>query len=66
MAVPWPEQLVTGLSLQRLGFEPGSVHMGFADEVALGQIFLRVLQFYPVSIIPQWLFILIYHLEDEQ
>jgi hypothetical protein len=34
--------------------------------VALGQVFLRVLRFYPVSIIPPWLSMLIYHLEDEQ
>jgi hypothetical protein len=30
--------------------------------VALGQVFLRVLKFSPVIIIPLWLSILIYHL----
>jgi hypothetical protein len=30
--------------------------------VALGQIFLRVLRFSPVSIIPLWISLLIYHL----
>jgi hypothetical protein len=36
------------------------------DKVALGQDFLRVLQFSPVNIIPPWLSILIYHMGDEQ
>jgi len=37
--------------------------MGFVvDKVALGQVFLQVLRFSPVSIIPPWLSILIYHL----
>jgi hypothetical protein len=35
-------------------------------KVALGQVFLQVLQFSPISIIPPWLSILIYHLGDEQ
>jgi len=34
------------------------------DRVALGQVFLRVLWFSPVSLIPPWLSMLIYHLED--
>jgi hypothetical protein len=35
------------------GFDPGSVHVGFVvDEVALGQVFPRVLWFSPVSFIP--------------
>jgi hypothetical protein len=39
-----------------------SVHGGFVmDRVALGQIYLRVLWFYPVNIIPPFLFILMYH-----
>jgi hypothetical protein len=34
------------------GFDPGSLHMGPAvDEVAMGQVFLRILQFCPVGII---------------
>jgi branched-subunit amino acid transport protein len=36
------------------------------DKVVLGQVFLQVLQFLPVSIIPPWLSILIHHLEDQQ
>jgi hypothetical protein len=40
-AMPWLRQLVAGLSPQRPGFVPESVHMGFVlDEVALGQVFL--------------------------
>jgi hypothetical protein len=39
-AVPWLRQLVTGLSLWRPRFNPGSVHVGFVvDKVALGQVF---------------------------
>jgi hypothetical protein len=32
---------------------PGSIHVGLVvDKVALGQVFLRVLRFSPVNIIP--------------
>jgi hypothetical protein len=48
------------------GFAFGSVHVSFVeDRVALGQVFLRVILFYPVSIILPWLSILIYDLGDE-
>jgi hypothetical protein len=41
--------------------------VGFVvEKVALGQVFLRVLLFSPVSIIPPWIFIFIYHLRNEQ
>jgi hypothetical protein len=44
--------LAAGLSLWR----PRSVHVGFMlDKVALGQVFLQVLWFLPVSIIILWL-----------
>jgi hypothetical protein len=36
------------------------------DNVALGQVFLQVLQFSLVSKIPPWFSILVYHLGDEQ
>ena len=50
-AVPWLRRSVAGLSPRRPGFDPGSVHVGFVvDNVALGQVFLRVLRFSPVSI----------------
>jgi hypothetical protein len=50
-AVPWLRSLVAGLSPWRLGFTPGSIHVGFVvDKVALGQVFLQVLQFSPVNI----------------
>jgi hypothetical protein len=40
MAVPWLRRLVSGLSLRRPGFNPGSVHVGFlVDKAALGQVF---------------------------
>jgi hypothetical protein len=62
----WLRRLVAGLSPRRAGFTPLSVHVGFVlDIVALGQVFLRVLRFSPVNIIPPWLSILIYHLVDE-
>jgi hypothetical protein len=54
LAVPWLRRLVTGLSLRRPGFDPGSVHVGFVvDKVALGQAFLRVVAF-PLSIPFHW------------
>jgi len=42
------------LSSLRNEFDSSSVHVRFAvQEVAMGQVFLRVLRFYPVRIIPQ-------------
>jgi hypothetical protein len=50
--VPWPRQLVAGLSLRRPGFAPGSIHVGFeVGKVALRQVFLLVLRFSPFKII---------------
>jgi hypothetical protein len=63
----WLRQLVTRLSSCMPRFMPESVRVGFvADIVALGQVFLRVLQFSSVNIIPSYLSMLIYHLDDEQ
>jgi hypothetical protein len=45
MAVPWLSWLVTGLSLRRPGFMPGSVYVGFMDKVALGQVFSEFFSF---------------------
>jgi hypothetical protein len=40
---------------------PRSVHVVFVvDKVALGQAFLRVLRFSPLSVVPPWLSVLIY------
>jgi hypothetical protein len=53
MAVPCFRRLVAGLSPRRPGFDPGSVHVGFVvDNVALGQVFPRVLRFSPINFIP--------------
>jgi hypothetical protein len=53
LAVPWLRRLVAGLPPRRPGFDPGPDHVGFVvDKVALGQVFLRVLRFSPVSFIP--------------
>jgi hypothetical protein len=42
--MPWLRWLVTGLSLQGLGFTPGSVHVAFVvDRLALGQVFFSYL-----------------------
>jgi hypothetical protein len=50
--------LVAGISSRSLEFAPGSVHVAFVvDKVALGQVFVRVLPFFPVNIIPPGLFI---------
>jgi hypothetical protein len=53
-SVPWLRRLVAGLSrLPRVHTRVNSV--GFVvDKVALGQVFLRVLQFSPVNIILPW------------
>jgi hypothetical protein len=67
VAVPWLRWLVVGLSLRSPGFSLGSIHVGFVvDKVALGQVFLRVFRFSPVSIIPPSFSVRIYHLVDEQ
>jgi len=48
--------IVTGLSSRRLEFDSRSVHVRFvANKVALGQVFLGVLLFSPVSIMPPML-----------
>jgi hypothetical protein len=58
VAVPWLKRLVAGLSPRRPVFASGSIHVGFVvDKVALGQVFLRVLRFSPVNIIPPLLHI---------
>jgi hypothetical protein len=63
----WLRELVACLSPRRPGFAPWIFHVGFAvDKVALGQVVLGVARGYPVSIIPPWLSILIYHLGDEK
>jgi hypothetical protein len=58
--VPWLRRLVDGKSPRSPGFAPGSIHVGFVvGKVALGQVFLLVLRFYPVNIIPSLFSILI-------
>jgi hypothetical protein len=50
IAVSWLKRLIAGLSQQRHGFDPGSVHVGFVvDKVALGQVFPENFGF-PLSI----------------
>jgi hypothetical protein len=67
LAVPWIRWLVAGLSPRRPGFAPRSINVGFVvDKVALRQVFLRVLRFCPVSIIPPSLSKLISSGGDEQ
>jgi hypothetical protein len=52
-AVPWLRRLAAGLPPRRPGFDPGAVHVGFVvDKVTLGQVFPRVLRFYPINFIP--------------
>jgi hypothetical protein len=52
-ALPWFRWTVTALSPQRPGLEPRPVHGRFVpDKVALRQVFLRVLSFSLVTIIP--------------
>jgi hypothetical protein len=53
VAVPWLRLLVAGLSSRRPGFASRSIHVGFVvHKVALGQVYLQVIWFSPVSIIP--------------
>jgi len=50
--VPWFKWLFVGLPPRRPGFSPGRILVRFVvDEVALGQVFLPVLQFSPASVI---------------
>jgi hypothetical protein len=63
-------RLVAGLLLRTPGFGLRSVYLGFVGRLVAGlllrrQAFLRFLVS-PVSIIPPWVFNLIYRLEDEQ
>jgi hypothetical protein len=62
-AVPW---LVAGLSTWRPGFMSGSIHMEFVVKVAVGKVFVSILQFFPVNMISPWLFMFVYHLGHEQ
>jgi hypothetical protein len=49
----------------RPGLLHGSVRVGFVvKKMALGQVFVRFLWFFPVNIIPPWLSILIRYLGD--
>jgi len=51
--VPWLWWVAAGISSRRSGFGLRSVHARFmVDKVGLGQVFLQVHRFYPVSIIP--------------
>jgi hypothetical protein len=56
MAVLWLGRLFARLSPRRPGFNPGQTYVRFliyvrfmANEVALGQVFLRIIRFSPVS-----------------
>jgi hypothetical protein len=67
LAVTWLRWLVVGLRARNSGFASGSVRLEFVmDKVALGQVFLRLIWFSFVNIIPPWFSILRYHLGDEQ
>jgi hypothetical protein len=45
--------LFSGFAPQKSGFAPRAVRMGFVvDQVIDGQVFLRVLRFFPVSVTP--------------
>jgi hypothetical protein len=57
---------MTGVLPRRSGFVLRSVNVGcVVDKVALGQVFLQVLQF-PLSVSFHQGSILVYHLRDEQ
>jgi len=51
-ALPWLRWLVAFLSPRRYWFDPRSVSFGsVVDKVALGQVSVLVLRFFPVSVI---------------
>jgi len=51
-AIPWLRQFITGLSKWRPRFVPRPVHVEFVVyKVALGHVYLKGLNFSPVSII---------------
>ena len=50
--LPLPRQLVADLSSRMPVIDPRSVHVGSGvGNMALGKVFLRILRYYPVSII---------------
>jgi hypothetical protein len=55
MAAPWLRPLVASLAPRRPGFDLKSVHVRLVDKVALGHVFLGLLRFSLVSIIPSML-----------
>jgi hypothetical protein len=58
-----PSPSVAGVSPWRPGFALESLHVGsVVNKVALGQVSLWVFRFFPASVIPNWLFALIYQL----
>jgi hypothetical protein len=64
--MPWLRQLVASLSLQGTGLVPESVDVGYVKQSGTGTGFSLSSLVLPVSIIPPWLSILIYHLGDGQ
>ena len=53
ISVPQLRQLVISLSPKRPWFDPTLIHAEFVvDKVTMGQVFLRVLRAFPVTIIP--------------
>ena len=51
--MPWLKLSVARLSQRRFGLNPRPVHVGFVvDKLALGQGYVRVIRFSPVSSIP--------------
>jgi hypothetical protein len=56
LALPWLRMLLSGFLLQSPRLTSGSVHVRFiVNNVTLGQVFLQTLRFFPVTVIPPWL-----------
>ena len=57
LALTWLRQSVAGFSPRRCDFSSRPVNVGFVvDKVAVGMVFLPVLQISPFSVIPQMLY----------
>jgi len=51
LVVPWLSHSAAGLPLQRPGFNPRPLHMGYVSKVTWDRFYSRVVGFFPVNMI---------------